>query len=108
SNLLSGIQILASTDVVVGNNYVGTDAGGTNPLGNRVAGVLTAVGGLARIFIGGPGEPNNIALNAGPGVGVNSGMGNFILYNSIHDNAGLGFDLNFNTANAVVTPNDHC
>jgi hypothetical protein len=107
-NLGTGILILGSKDVIVGNNYIGTDAVGTNPLGNGIAGVVITNSGLARIFIGGPGEPNNIAFNAGPGVGVNSGTGNFILYNSIHDNSGLGIDLNFNTANSGVTPNDHC
>jgi len=108
SNLRAGILILGSKDVIVGNNFIGTDAGGNNPLGNGIAGVVIANSGLARIFIGGSGEPNNIAFNAGPGVGVNSGMGNYIIFNSIHDNSGLGIDLNFNTANSGVTPNDPC
>jgi len=107
-NVRTGILILGSTDIAIGNNYIGTDAGGTNPLGNGIAGVVITNSGLARVFIGGIGEPNNIAFNAGPGVGVNSGMGNYIIYNSIHDNAGLGIDLNFNTANSGVTPNDLC
>jgi titin len=107
-NLRTGILILGSKNVIVGNNYIGTDAGGTNPVGNGIAGVVITVSGLARNFIGGSGEPNNIAFNEGPGVGVNSGMGNSILNNSIHDNRGLGIDLNFNTANSGVTPNDQC
>jgi hypothetical protein len=107
-NVRTGILILGSTDIGVGNNYIGTDAGGTNPLGNGIAGVVITNSGLAKIFIGGSGEPNNIAFNGGPGVGVNSGMGNSILNNSIHDNAGLGIDLDFNTATSGVTPNDHC
>ena len=107
-NLRTGILILGSRDVVVGNNFIGTDAGGTNGLGNGIAGVVITNSGLARVFIGGIGEPNNIAFNAGPGVGVNSGMGNYIIYNSIHENSGLGIDLNFNTANSGVTPNDPC
>jgi titin len=107
-NLRTGILILGSTNVAVGNNYIGTDAGGTNPLGNGIAGVVITNSGLARNFIGGSGEPNIIAFNLGPGVGVNSGMGNLILNNSIHDNSGLGIDLNFNTANSGVTPNDPC
>ncbi len=107
-NVRTGILILGSTNIAVGNNYIGTDAGGTNPLGNGIAGVVITNSGLARIFIGGFREPNNIAFNAGPGVGVNSGMGNYITYNSIHDNDGLGIDLNFNTANSGVTPNDQC
>ena len=107
-NVRTGILILGSTDIGVANNYIGTDAGGTNPLGNGIAGIVITNSGLARIFIGGFGEPNNIAFNAGPGVGVNSGTGNYIIYNSIHDNDGLGIDLNFNTANSGVTPNDLC
>ena len=111
-NLRTGILILGSTEVVVGNNYIGTDAGGTNPLGNGGAGglpgVFIAVSGLVRNFIGGIGEPNNIAFNAGPGVGVNGGKGNSIVYNSIHDNGGLGIDLDFSSATSGVTPNDHC
>ena len=107
-NVRSGILILGSDQVIVVNNYIGTDAGGTNPLGNGIAGVFIAVGGLATNFIGVPAEPNNIAFNAGPGVGVNTGTGNFIVYNSIHDNAGLGIDLDFNNTASGVTPNDHC
>jgi hypothetical protein len=107
-NVRSGILILGSDQVIVVNNYIGTDAAGTNPLGNGIAGVFIAVGGLATNFIGVPAEPNNIAFNAGPGVGVNTGTGNFIVYNSIHDNAGLGIDLDFNNTASGVTPNDHC
>src|SRR4029450_313169 len=74
-NLRTGILILGSKVVAVENNYIGTDAGGTNPLGNGIAGVVITNSGLARVLIGGFGEPNTIAFNAGPGVGVNSGTG---------------------------------
>jgi len=39
---------------------------------------------------------------------VNGGSGNLIVYNSIHDNGGLGIDLDFSSATSGVTPNDHC
>jgi len=104
----TGILILGSTNVVVGNNYIGTDASGNNPLGNGVAGVVTNVNGFAGVFIGGIGEPNTIAFNNGPGVGINGGFGNSILYNSIHGNVGLGIDLDFSSATSGVTPNDVC
>jgi hypothetical protein len=55
----------------------------------------------------GVGSGNMVAFNYGPGVEVESGVGNAILGNSIHDNAGLGIHLasgaNHNQAAPVLT-----
>jgi hypothetical protein len=89
---------LPCTNNLVQGNLIGTDKTGTVALGNGV-GVLienannNSIGGTAL------GAGNTIAFNGpsawgGNGVAVDSGTGNSILSNSIHDNTGLGILLN--------------
>jgi hypothetical protein len=107
-NRLDGIYIIGfygvSDQNVVAGNYIGTDATGTQPLGNGAAGV--GIGWTAQTNqIGGLGLlsttlPNTIAFNGLSGVWIISDgtygdntTGNSIRDNSIHDNSGLGIDL---------------
>ncbi len=89
-NYGDGIRIKGSSNVVQ-NNYIGTDIGGTNPLGNGFNGVRLE-GGAANNSIGTDTAGNFIAFNTGPGVVLydDAGTGNLIQFNSIHDNGGLG------------------
>ncbi|HXI96682.1 MAG TPA: hypothetical protein VNG04_11180, partial [Candidatus Acidoferrum sp.] len=92
----------ASGNLVQGN-FMGTDAGGTNPLPNGFNGV--AVDGAAfQNTIGGTdaGAANRIAYNPVDGVVVRSGTRNAIRGNSIFSNGGLGIDL----GDDGVTSND--
>jgi CSLREA domain-containing protein len=79
-------------------NYIGTDASGTQDLGNSRSGVLIfmpintiAIVNTTTV------TANTIAFNGQDGVQVTAGIenntGNRILSNSIHSNAGLGIDL---------------
>src|SRR5262249_21341419 len=85
-------------------NFLGTDATGTQPLGNTGAGVRVfsgtgnTVGGTA------PGAGNRIAFNTGAGVLIagNAGPGNAVLGNASFANGGSGIDLK----NDGVTAND--
>jgi hypothetical protein len=96
-------------------NYIGTDASGTQPLGNSAGGPLQAAvrifgSGNCAILIGGdtPAEANRIAFNAGAGVGivhcrrVDAGGNRFI------GNRGLPIDLAGNAGSVLdgATPND--
>jgi hypothetical protein len=112
-NLISGnnsygVDIDGQDNVVQGNR-IGTDAGGTQPLGNANGGVYfvnttgNLVGGTAA------GAGNVIAFNDGAGVRAYGGgsASNGILGNSIFANAGLGINLLKNdNQNDGVTPND--
>jgi len=99
-NIISGNQhsgitfcVGLSTGNIVQGNYIGTDVTGTAPLGNAFYGVDISISGNV---IGGiaEGEGNVIAFNAGPGIGISSGVtGNSIFSNSIFANDGLGIDL---------------
>jgi titin len=113
--------------ITVQGNFIGTDASGTQPLGNHLAGVII-YGGASDNLIGGTdaGAGNVIAFNTGstiddgqggfitiPGAGISvandnntSGDGgggnsvrNRLSRNSIFSNEGLGIDLH-NVANA--------
>ena len=74
-------------------NLIGTDATGTSPIPNGIGVEVTngpnfSVGGLAA------GEGNTIAFNSGAGVFLQSSIdGLSVLSNSIHDNGGLGIDI---------------
>ncbi len=106
-----GIWIVGSggTDNVVQGNLIGTDVSGAGALGNGY-GVLLQSGdfvqaGPSNNLIGGtnPGEGNVIAFNTNAGVTIlGPSRGNLVLGNSIHDNSGLGIDLNGDG----ITPND--
>ena len=130
-NSRQGARIWGWTSGAAGNrihgNMIGMNAAGTSPLPNGEGVLLhdgangTMVGGNA------PGMPNTVAGNSvlgiritdanssgnsivgnvvanngGAGVGIVAGMANAVSENSIHDNAGLGIDLDLNG----VTPND--
>jgi CSLREA domain-containing protein len=111
----SGVTIELSYGNVVQGNLIGVDLAATEPLGNDGAGVrITAPSQMNQIgashigtSITGPG--NTIAYNGGNGVEVVSAESAFadadfnsILSNAIHDNEGLGIDLEADG----ITPND--
>ncbi|HEX5177156.1 MAG TPA: FG-GAP-like repeat-containing protein, partial [Chthoniobacteraceae bacterium] len=99
-----GIIINNASDNQVLGNFIGTDLSGTAALGNGNDGIAirgeslnTAIGSESI------GDRNIIAFNGGAGVSVDaSSRGISIRQNSIHDNAGLGIDLN----DDGITPND--
>ncbi|MFQ5922276.1 MAG: LamG-like jellyroll fold domain-containing protein, partial [Anaerolineales bacterium] len=95
----------STTGNIIRGNYIGTDAAGTGPLGNTLAGV-DFYSGTANNTIGGTagGEDNLIANNGGDGINLDptAGTGNAILRNRIFANTGLGIDL----SNDGVTAND--
>jgi trimeric autotransporter adhesin len=107
-NNSDGMEIFGQNNVVQGNR-IGTDVGGTQPLGNADAGVYL-VNTTGNLLGGTPtGAGNVIAFNDGDGVRVYGGgsASNGILGNSIFANAGLGINLlkNDNQLDGV-TPND--
>lgn len=98
-NRLFGILLYGSSATAnrVQGNWIGSDATGTNPIGNAT-GVFIAESANRNII-----GPNNlIAFNQGDGVYVQSGTSNLITANSIFGNAALGINL----APGGPTPND--
>jgi len=99
-NVTSGIAVEDAPGTTIEGNLIGTDVTGTIALGNQAPGITLqsdsmTVGGID------PGAGNLIAFNAGTGVVVTGPVsGNAIRGNSIHDNAGLGIDLNDDGATA--------
>ena len=97
-----GIVVDGAGQIVQGN-YIGTNAAGSTSLGNAFEGVVLV---NSSALIGGtlPGAGNMIAYNGRAGVAVvgTGGTGNAIRGNSIHDNGGIGIDLNADGP----TPND--
>ncbi len=88
-------------------NFIGTDATGSNPLGNAGSGIAVSapMGAPSGLAIGGigAGEGNVIAFNFGDGIVVDApSRGVVILGNSIRANNGLGIDLGADG----FTPND--
>jgi hypothetical protein len=79
-NLISGNTgfgiVIASSNIHILGNSIGTDATGTVPLGNRLAGILL-VEGASDNTIGGtaPGAGNLISGNSGSGIAIDSGSG---------------------------------
>jgi len=119
----NGVQLSNGSSTLVQGNLIGTDATGTQPLGNQQAGILIVDAGGNPSHdntIGGTeaGATNIIAFNgnicdvSGDGVVVRSNAGNInnaILGNSIFSNFGLGIQLEVAGAPACVNnPNDHC
>lgn len=82
---------------VIQGNFIGTQKDGLSPLGNlQGVGFIGNVGTANDNVVGGigPAEANVIAFNAIRGVvaEINSGTGNIVRGNSIHDNGELGID----------------
>src|SRR5262249_31184763 len=70
------------------------DRSGQHPLGNSGSGVEIRGNASGNVIGGlGLGARNVIAFNGAAGVGVESGTGNTIRGNSLHDNGNLGIDL---------------
>jgi Right handed beta helix region len=101
-----GVRVADSSRNVIGANLIGTDVTGTQPLGNRHAGIQVSgnrnVIGTFDPFAGVTYASATIAFNGGAGISVEGGAGNFISENFIFGNAALGIDL----APAGVNPND--
>ena len=79
------------TDEIVQGHRIGVDINGS-AMGNAGSGVY--VGSSFPEVGGDPGEGNIIAFNGGDGVTIFTGTGIPIRLNSIHDNAGVGIDIN--------------
>jgi len=100
ANATSGISMTYAKGSTIEGNLIGTDVTGTIPLGNQGPGVMFQAD---NVTVGGtdPGAGNLIAFNAGTGVVVTGPVaGSAIRGNSIHDNAGIGIDLNDDGATA--------
>ncbi|HET6409252.1 MAG TPA: Calx-beta domain-containing protein [Chthoniobacteraceae bacterium] len=107
-----GVRLVAADSNAVQGNFIGTDGSGARAVPNESGGILLGNNGTAVSefnLIGGPaGAGNVIAFNGGPGIVVGApnssvfGVGNGILDNSIHGNAGLPVDLE----NDGITSND--
>jgi hypothetical protein len=114
SGNVNGIQLgdgAAATTVM--GNFIGTDPSGLLPVPNAGFGISVQTPS-AGSSIGGvnPGEGNTIAFNGAAGVQIGNSAGWTIRGNSIHDNAGLGVDLqndgvNFNDAGDVDDGPNH-
>jgi len=95
-NGMQGVTILSSTNTVQ-NNYIGTDATGTQPLGNSLNGIVMALSLASQNLIGdASGDAGNlIAYNGEDGIQLasNAGTGNRLLGNRIFGNNKLGINL---------------
>jgi hypothetical protein len=105
ANLGNGVEIENKNGgLVVAGNFIGTDATGTQALGNGLNGVLLD-NGASEIYIGAIEHPtgNLITANARAGVAVAgvTSVGDWIVDNSIYANGTLGIDLGADG----VTPN---
>jgi hypothetical protein len=119
-NLISGngdtaLFLASSNTTTVIGNVIGTEIGGTSPLGNGAAGVIIDGESEGNIIGGATGSGNVIAFNGvSPntpfrnGVNINSDNAsrNAIVGNSIHSNADLGINLRDANFQPVVTEND--
>ena len=102
-NVSDGIRLIgvaASNNTITGNVIGESTTGAALPNGG--SGVLVSDGSGNRIGGSLPGDANTVAFNAGAGITVLAGTGNLIQRNTIHDNGGLGIDLEGDG----VTPND--
>jgi hypothetical protein len=104
ASTLQAINSEGGSSETIQGNFIGTDLTGTLNLGN-LGGVVAIDGNNWMIGGAGAGQGNVIAFNGGSyAIAVGGGTGNTIRGNSMHDNAGLGFDL----VGDGVTPNDPC
>ena len=100
ANATAGISVVYAQGSTIEGNLIGTDLTGTIALGNQGPGITLQTD---NVTVGGtdPGAGNLIAFNAGTGVVVTGLVaGNAIRGNSIHDNGGIGIDLNGDGATA--------
>jgi hypothetical protein len=77
-----GVVLEADSNRVINSEFVGNGQGGlriANSSDNVIGGTLA--------------EGNRFTANGGPGLLIESGMGNAVLFNTFADNAGLGIDL---------------
>lgn len=94
----SGVLLAGASEMnVVRRSLIGTKADGVSPLGNTSHGI-PMMGGADCNTIGGtaPAYRNVIAYNGGDGVALatDGGINNYVDPNFIHDNEGLGVDIN--------------
>jgi hypothetical protein len=91
---------------IIQGNFIGTDEGGTTPLGNYAAGIVIGFG-ASHNLVGGDTivAGNTIAFNGDHGVAVqgSQSLGNTIRHNSIHHHGTLGID-NINGGNTELPP----
>ncbi len=113
NNLISGnpgggldtINVTPNTLVIQGN-LIGTQANGTSPLPNGNFGGINLNISDAVIGGSGPGQPNVIAFNDGPGIWIRLNRnGNPIIQNSIHSNTLQGITLQ-DAVPGIPLPND--
>lgn len=83
-----GISLLGCSGFSIQGNKIGTAGGGFEPFGNLDGGI-SILSSSTNLISG-----NRILFNGGPGIMVSSGVANRITANEIHDNTGLGIDLN--------------
>jgi hypothetical protein len=106
ANTANGVDIFGSGATVnrVEGNFIGTDVSGSTALGNGGNGVLitnssnNTIGGTA------PGAGNVIAFSGNDGVKVDTGTGDAVRQNSIHDSTNLGIELVNNGNNNQPAP----
>jgi parallel beta-helix repeat protein len=101
-NTTQGLKIVGSMNLIEGN-YIGTNTNGTgavpnNGTGVEITGSNNTIGGTAA------GAGNTVAFNTGNGVVVDTGTGNALLSNSIHDNTAGGISLVNGGNNNQVAP----
>jgi len=92
ANTGAGIDLADATGNKILGNSIGTDETGALDLGNERAGV-NIDGDNNRVGDTDASAANTIAHNDEDGVTVESGTGNAVLGDSIHDNRGLAIDL---------------
>ncbi len=103
----NGVELggASTTGNVLWGNFIGTNADGSDLLGNSGDGVAIDTN-ASKNTIGGTmaGAGNTIAFNAGTGVGITSGSSNSILSNAIDSNAHQGIILSGTGNNAQAAP----
>jgi parallel beta-helix repeat protein len=104
-----GIFISGGDGWVIKGNRIGTDATGTNAIGNGGCGFV-AQAGTGTIGGTGPGDGNLIAYSGAQGISLTSDTMWVIEGNSIHDNGGSGiaFNSRCDIASNPPTINDDC
>jgi hypothetical protein len=106
----TGISVLAGPSTAIKGNYIGTDATGTNDLGNSGQGII--VQGASLVFVGGtePGAGNLVGNNRGHGIELLGAATNYVFGNLIGTdvsgvrplgNAGAGVDIFGSSGNFI-------